>query len=308
MAKKTYTHQYDRRIMSPADYETLQSYKAEYASATTDEGRQQANRKAEALRANYGYSMGRTGAEFMLLRDDGADGLAEDTQVGLLSQQKGPDDYQPELEEVLQQMQQRQPFSYDPETDAVYQALQTMYQSQGQQAMRDTMGQAAALTGGYSSSYAQTAGQQAYQSSLDALAAQLPQLYALAQQSYGLEGERLQDQAQVLGQLQDGALERYTAQTDFWSGQAEREQAGYWQQQELAAAEQQHAQNLQLQQQELAAQHGDRQTAQQKTAWQQAMDSIALGVVPNTATLTAAGISPAWAQSMAAAARYKLYA
>lgn len=307
MAKKTYTHHYDRRILSRGDYETLQTYKQEYANAATDEARRSANQKAEALRANYGYSMGADGATFSLLRNDGAQGLSQDTQVGLLTQQQGPESYEPELTDVLTQLQSRQPFAYDPETDAVYQALQSLYQTQGQQAMRDTMGQAASLTGGYGSSYAQTAGQQAYQNSLDALAQQLPQLYSLAQRSYELEGQRLQDQADVIGQLQDNAVDRYNAQQEHWQSMADREQAGYWNQAQMDAQAQQLAYQQQADAQDAARDAQSAQSAAQRNAWQQAMDSIALGVVPASAILTAAGISPAWAQSMAAAARYKIY-
>ena len=42
----------------------------------------------------------------------------------------------------------------------------------GRLAMMDSMGRAAALTGGYGSSYAQSAGQQAYQKQMDSLYSQ----------------------------------------------------------------------------------------------------------------------------------------
>ena len=42
--------------------------------------------------------------------------------------------------------------------------------------MEDTLGKAAALTGGYASSYAQSAGQQAYNGYLQELAALVPEL------------------------------------------------------------------------------------------------------------------------------------
>ena len=45
----------------------------------------------------------------------------------------------------------------------------------------------------------------------------------------------------------------------------------------------------------------------QRTAWDQAMDSINLGVVPSSSVLAAAGIPLSWAQSMAASARWRIY-
>lgn len=51
-------------------------------------------------------------------------------------------------------------FQYDPTKDASYQALANIYNARGQTAAKDTMGQAAALNGGYGSSYAATAAAQ----------------------------------------------------------------------------------------------------------------------------------------------------
>ena len=53
-------------------------------------------------------------------------------------------------------------FSYDPTTDKGYKAYLKLMQDNGKKAMEDTVGKAAALTGGYGNSYAATAGQQVY--------------------------------------------------------------------------------------------------------------------------------------------------
>ena len=162
MARKNMN--YDEKIMSQADYQKLLGYKQDWANAATDAGRQKAHSNAEALRAGYGYSMGADGSQFSLLT--GIGDVSEHTNTGLLTLQKGPDSYDSQYQALYQQMAQREPFSYDPDTDPVYQSLAAQYQTQGQQAMTDTMAQAAGLTGGYGSSYAQSAGQQAYQNSL----------------------------------------------------------------------------------------------------------------------------------------------
>lgn len=67
-------------------------------------------------------------------------------------------------------------FSYDPLQDASYQALAKVYNANGRTAANDTMGQAAALNGGYGSSYATTAAAAARNSYNQQLAALVPDL------------------------------------------------------------------------------------------------------------------------------------
>jgi len=55
-----------------------------------------------------------------------------------------------------------QQYNWDPNASKLYQDAVKRYSEMGQRAMQDTMGKAAALTGGYGSSYATVAGQQAY--------------------------------------------------------------------------------------------------------------------------------------------------
>ena len=85
----------------------------------------------------------------------------------------------------------RPAFSYDPASDPVYNSYAQSYQRRGRLAMRNTMGQAAALTGGYGSSYAQSVGQQQYDSYLQSLGEALPELYGMAWQRYNAEGDAL---------------------------------------------------------------------------------------------------------------------
>ena len=69
-------------------------------------------------------------------------------------------------------------------SDALYQQYRDLYTQQGQMAMMDTMGQAAAMTGGYGNSYAQTAGQQMYNQYLGKLNEVVPELYQQAYNRY----------------------------------------------------------------------------------------------------------------------------
>ena len=96
-----------------------------------------------------------------------------------------------ELERLYAAITGRHAFSYDPASDPVYNSSAQSYRRRGRLAMRDTMGQAAALTGGYGSSYAQSVGQQQYDSYLQSLGEALPELYGMAWQRYNAEGDAL---------------------------------------------------------------------------------------------------------------------
>ena len=117
--------------------------------------------------------------------------------------------WQGQMDEILAQILNRQPFQYDVNSDALYQQYKDQYIALGQQGMMDTMGQAAALTGGYGNSYAQTAGQQTYQGYLQQLNDRIPDLYQLALSKYQLEGNALADQYAMLGTREDQDYGRY---------------------------------------------------------------------------------------------------
>ena len=95
----------------------------------------------------------------------------------------------------------RDKFSYDLNGDALYQQYKDKFINQGRLAMADTIGQASAMTGGYGSSYATTAGSQAYQSHLQNLNDIVPQLYQMAYDRYNQEGEDLKTQYSMLDNM-----------------------------------------------------------------------------------------------------------
>ena len=73
--------------------------------------------------------------------------------------------YEAEINSILDSILNNKQFTYTAEdlaNDNLYQLYKDNYMRQGDLAMRDTMGSAAALTGGYGSTYAAAAGQQAY--------------------------------------------------------------------------------------------------------------------------------------------------
>ena len=90
--------------------------------------------------------------------------------------------FEGELAQLYDQITGRKAFSYDPQADAQAKNYAYLYTQKGREAMADTMGQAAALTGGYASSYAQTASQQAYDRYMRDLAELMPELEKNARQ------------------------------------------------------------------------------------------------------------------------------
>ena len=124
-----------------------------------------------------------------------------DRTTGYLNQLdnlQGPGDFsfskQQGWDNIMNQILSREKFTYDVNGDALYQQYKDQYVNQGKMAMMDTMGQAAAMTGGYGNSYAQSVGQQAYQGYLQQLTDKIPELYQLAMSKYQMEGDELYNQ------------------------------------------------------------------------------------------------------------------
>lgn len=117
--------------------------------------------------------------------------------------------WQQTLNDTINKIMNREKFSYDLNGDALYQQYKDQYVNQGQQAMMDTMGQAAALTGGYGNSYAQSVGQQTYQGYLQQLNDKVPELYQLALDQYNREGEDLYNQYALVSDRENTDYGRY---------------------------------------------------------------------------------------------------
>ena len=117
--------------------------------------------------------------------------------------------YQDQLDALYNQIVGRGEFSYDPSADPLYEMYKDRYTVGGQQAMQDTMANAAALSGGYGNSYAQTVGQQQYNAYMAELAAILPELEARAYDRWRDEGVDLYNQFQLTQGLDATDYDRY---------------------------------------------------------------------------------------------------
>lgn len=142
-----------------------------------------------------------------------------------------PEDYtsgfEARLQELYDQIAGREAFSYDPEEDEVYKRYAKLYAAQGAAAMEDTMGQAAALTGGYGSSYAQAVGQQAYDRYLGELAVLVPELRQAALAEYTQEGKALTDRYGLLRQQESAAYDRWQDTVAQWQKALAQAQSEY---------------------------------------------------------------------------------
>ena len=90
--------------------------------------------------------------------------------------------------------------------------------------MRDTVGQAAALTGGYGSSYAESVGQQQYGAYLQKLSERIPELYQAAWERYRDEGDALRGQLETASGL---ARAEYDREKDRRQAASQAEQQDY---------------------------------------------------------------------------------
>ena len=106
--------------------------------------------------------------------------------------------YKGQIDRVMQNITDRKPFQYDVNGDALYQQYKDRYTQMGRQAMQDTMGQAAALTGGYGNTYAQNVGQQAYGAYMQGLTDKIPELYQLALDKYDRDATLEKEKYSVL--------------------------------------------------------------------------------------------------------------
>ena len=114
-----------------------------------------------------------------------------------------------QIQAVLDKIMNQGEFSYDMNADPLYQQYKNQYTTLGQSAMRDTIGNAAALTGGYASTAATSAGQQAYNAYLGQLNNIIPELYNAAYSRYQNDRNDLYNQMSVLAGLDDTAYGRY---------------------------------------------------------------------------------------------------
>ena len=125
--------------------------------------------------------------------------------------------YQGQIDEVMKNIANRKPFTYNVNEDALYQQYKDRYTQMGKQAMRDTMGQAAALTGGYGNTYAQNVGQQAYGQYMQGLTDKIPELYQLALDKYDRDAAAEKEKYSLYKDADSTDYGRWADQVNQWN-------------------------------------------------------------------------------------------
>ena len=128
--------------------------------------------------------------------------------------QSGKTSYSDQVRNMVDKIMNREKFSYDVDTDPLFQQALASAMNSGKQAMQDTIGQASALTGGYGSTYATTAGNQAYNSFIEDAYDNLPQYYQLALEAYQMEGDDMFRQYGMLSDEDAKEFDRYLTAYD----------------------------------------------------------------------------------------------
>ena len=98
---------------------------------------------------------------------------------------------QQQANNILTAYDNRGQFQYDALKDPMYLAAKDQYTRLGQKAMKDTMGQAAGLTGGYGNTYGQAVGNQAYNDYMTQLSGLGAEYASQARAAWDAEGDRM---------------------------------------------------------------------------------------------------------------------
>ena len=216
--KRIYDSGADSVFMNDEDYAAVQKYGQAYTAAQAagnTAGMQAAHDGAEAIRAKYNYSGGTDGSQYISLGkqwNSNTAGTKKTTPTEKFTYESAPtytSKYQDQIDELLDEILNRPGFAYDPETDPRYAAYRKEYAREGQRATADTMGQAAAMTGGMPSTAAMTAAQQAGDYYAAQMADKIPELYQLAYAMYQDEGDNMRLNMDMLTALEQGDYNKY---------------------------------------------------------------------------------------------------
>lgn len=185
---------------------TIANYKIDYNNATTDDQRALANAGAEQTRKDYGnYTGGADGSKYYLF---------EPTPLSY-SAGEFTNPYQQQYDTALNNVLNQKDWSYNPNEDLAYQTARQQYLREADRAQRDTMGQAASMTGGIASTAAINAASQAgdyYRSQLnDMLGTYMDKDY---QRYIDKKGDTY-DQFSMLNDLRNQARNEYDTDRNF---------------------------------------------------------------------------------------------
>lgn len=275
---------------------SILKYKNDYRNAATDAEREAANRGANELRSSWGgYTGGGDGGSFAL--NPMSPGSFEYTSAPTYESR-----YDDTIQDLIQQMLDRPDFSYDPSNDPLYQNYRKQYTREGQRATADTLGAAAAASGGIPSSYATTAAGQAGNYYAAQMTDMIPQLQQLAYDQYRNEYEMLlSDLGAVSGAEQmdynkyQDRLNQYNTDRNFSYGQFLDELNAQSQRRENELSEAIYEREWQN---TLDQQNYERDQALRELARSQVDSMLSTGTMPPAELLEQAGYSQDYANAL----------
>ena len=203
---------------------TVLQSRYDYKNAATDDARALSHLRAERTRQQYGgYSGGVDGSKFYLndlspmdYADSGAPSFRDDygeKQKALLDKtmdrEKYSSAYGDTEKNLLAQLEKEASSGNDAQRDDLFASYAKQYRREGERAVADTMGTAAALTGGIPSTAAVTAANQAGQYYATKLSDKLPELEAAAANQKAARQQLLLNALQAASSADDRNYQRY---------------------------------------------------------------------------------------------------
>ena len=130
--------------------------------------------------------------------------------------------YQAGIDQLFEKILNRGKFEYDMNADKLYQQAMDKYSQQAKMGMQDTMGQAQAMTGGYGNSYAQTAGQQMYDKTMQNVTDMLPAMEDRAYARWSGEGDEMARNLAMSQGMEQNEYGRYRDTVGDWQFDSDR--------------------------------------------------------------------------------------
>ena len=149
------------------------------------------------------------------------DARDELTEIEGYWKEKYPDGYQSKygdkISELIGKLEETEKFNYDVESDPLWNSIKDQYQRNALLGMQNAIGDAAALTGGYGSSNAVIAGQQAYQQSISEMTDIIPKLHDTALGAWQANRGALTDNLYAVMNAEDMEYSKWQDEYNMWA-------------------------------------------------------------------------------------------
>ena len=125
--------------------------------------------------------------------------------------------YDDEISQLINELGETKKFNYDIESDPLWHSIKDQYQRNAILGMQNAMGDAANMTGGYGSSNAVIAGQQAYQQNISEMTDIIPELQNTALNAWQANRGALTDNLYALMNADDADYTKWMNEYNMWA-------------------------------------------------------------------------------------------